>query len=295
MRQRGREPGRPAPGGGATARSRPNGKLQALNLDLSRLKEKYKEAHPEVQKVQVQLEQLRKAKARARPADRGRAPRRVPAAAAARAELRDAIEAQKGQAVAQSRKLTELESLKKQADSANEPLRRAPPEAQRDEHRGLDPEQQRPRCSTARIVPPLPVCPRRARSRSWACSSGSCWAAAYVLLRDYFGEHDQGRRRRRALPAPRPPGRGARAHQGERAPRDRGLPDAPHGPAVRAQGRPGPGGARDGHRPRRRQDDDAREPGQAARRLRREHGGASTATSGAPTSTSGWAWRASRG
>src|SRR5260221_13740797 len=35
------------------------------------------------------------------------------------AELRDAIEAQKSQAVAQSRKLSEYESLKKQADSAS--------------------------------------------------------------------------------------------------------------------------------------------------------------------------------
>ena len=38
-----------------------SGQLATLQLDLSRLKEKFKDAHPEVQKVQAQIEQLKKA------------------------------------------------------------------------------------------------------------------------------------------------------------------------------------------------------------------------------------------
>jgi succinoglycan biosynthesis transport protein ExoP len=95
-----------------------NGKLQSLNMDLSRLKEKYKEAHPEVQKVQVQIDQIRKAKL-ARAVQIEEALRAEYRALQRReSELRQAIETQKGQAVAQSRKLTELDSLKKQADAS---------------------------------------------------------------------------------------------------------------------------------------------------------------------------------
>ena len=95
-----------------------NGKLQGLSLELLRLKEKFKEAHPEVQKVQVQLDLLRKARAtRIQQIEDGlRAEYRQ--LERREAELRDAIDAQKTQAVAQSQKLTELDSLKKKADSA---------------------------------------------------------------------------------------------------------------------------------------------------------------------------------
>ena len=95
-----------------------NGKLQGLNMDLSRLKEKYKEAHPEVQKVQVQIDQIKKAK-QARAGQIEEALRAEYRSLQRReSELKQAIEAQKGQAVAQSRKLTELDSLKKQADAS---------------------------------------------------------------------------------------------------------------------------------------------------------------------------------
>ena len=39
-----------------------NGQIAALTVDLSRMSEKYKEGHPEVQKVQAQVAQFRKAK-----------------------------------------------------------------------------------------------------------------------------------------------------------------------------------------------------------------------------------------
>jgi polysaccharide biosynthesis transport protein len=95
-----------------------NGQLAALNLDLSRLREKFKDAHPEVLKVQAQIEQTQKAKdARAAQIEGGlraeylQLQRRE-------ADLKGAIDGQKAQAASQSRKATELESLKKEADSA---------------------------------------------------------------------------------------------------------------------------------------------------------------------------------
>src|SRR5262249_29618864 len=95
-----------------------NNQLATLNLDLSRLKEKYKEAHPEVQKIQAQIDQIRKAKdaravqlAEGMKAEYAQLQKRE-------GELKSAMDAQKAQAAGQSRKITELETLKKEADSA---------------------------------------------------------------------------------------------------------------------------------------------------------------------------------
>jgi polysaccharide biosynthesis transport protein len=92
--------------------------LAGLNVELSRLKEKYKEAHPEVQKILSQTTQLTKAKAeRARQivsamqAELAQLQRRE-------SELQDAIDKEKAQASSQSRKGAELEALRKEADSA---------------------------------------------------------------------------------------------------------------------------------------------------------------------------------
>jgi capsular exopolysaccharide synthesis family protein len=92
--------------------------LTTLTLDLSRLKEKYREAHPEVQKVQAQLDQIRKAK-------NDRATQIVAGLRAEyaqlqrrEAELRAAIDAQKAQAATQSRKGAELDALRKESDSS---------------------------------------------------------------------------------------------------------------------------------------------------------------------------------
>jgi capsular exopolysaccharide synthesis family protein len=95
-----------------------NAQIAALAVDLGRLSEKFKEGHPEVQKVKAQVEQLKRAKqARAAQildgleAEYAQLRKRE-------AELRGAIDMQKAQAANQSRKATELEALKKEADSA---------------------------------------------------------------------------------------------------------------------------------------------------------------------------------
>jgi polysaccharide biosynthesis transport protein len=96
-----------------------NTQIAGLSVDLGRLGEKFKEGHPEVQKVRAQVEQLKRAK-------KARATQILDGLDAEytqlrkrEAELRGAIDSQKNQAASQSRKATELEALKKEADSAN--------------------------------------------------------------------------------------------------------------------------------------------------------------------------------
>jgi succinoglycan biosynthesis transport protein ExoP len=96
-----------------------NNQLSVLDLELSRLKEKYKEAHPEVQRVQSQVLELRKAKEarfqqviEALRSEYGQLQKRE-------TELKSAIESQKAQATSQSRKGSELEALKKESESAS--------------------------------------------------------------------------------------------------------------------------------------------------------------------------------
>lgn len=95
-----------------------DGQLATLSVELSRLKEKFKPAHPDVQRVQAQFDELQRVKgARANQivsamqAELGQLQKRE-------AELRQAMERQKELAASQSRKTTELEALRKEADSA---------------------------------------------------------------------------------------------------------------------------------------------------------------------------------
>jgi capsular exopolysaccharide synthesis family protein len=95
-----------------------NTQLASLSVDLGRLSEKYKEGHPEVQKIKAQVEQLQRAK-RARAAQVLDGLNAQYAQLRQReAELRGAIDTQKAQAANQSLKATELDLLKKEADSA---------------------------------------------------------------------------------------------------------------------------------------------------------------------------------
>jgi polysaccharide biosynthesis transport protein len=96
-----------------------NSQIAAMSVDLGRLGEKYREGHPEVQKVKAQLEQLKKAR-------QARAVQIVDGLEAEYTqlkkredELRGAIDVQKSQAANQSRKSTELEALKKEAGAQN--------------------------------------------------------------------------------------------------------------------------------------------------------------------------------
>jgi polysaccharide biosynthesis transport protein len=169
--------------GGDPAIAELNGQLQALTLELARLRGKYKEGHPEVRKVQLQMQQLRADyEARVAQIEEGlRAEQRQ--LQRREAELQQAIEAHKTRAAEQSRKLTELESLKRRADSAaglygvllqklNETNIAA--SIQNNNVRLLD-----------RAVPPSqPFWPRKRRIALFAFGVGLLLGAGWVLLRD---------------------------------------------------------------------------------------------------------------
>jgi capsular exopolysaccharide synthesis family protein len=163
-----------------------SGKLQSLNLDLLRLKDKFKEAHPEVQKVQAQIDLLRKARAaRVQQIEDGlRAEYRQ--LERREAELKEAIDAQKTQAVAQSQKLTELDSLKKQADSATG-LYSVLLQKLNETNIAASLQNNNVRLMDRAIVPSAPVWPERRKVALVGLLLGLLAGAGYVLLRDYFG------------------------------------------------------------------------------------------------------------
>ena len=95
-----------------------NTQVATLNAQLGQLKEELKEAHPRVQQVDAQLQQTQQSKA-------ARAKQIVDSMEAKysqlqkqEAELKAAIDDQKKQAAQQSRKASELEARKKEAESA---------------------------------------------------------------------------------------------------------------------------------------------------------------------------------
>jgi len=160
-------------------------KLEGLKIDISRLQEKYKEAHPEIQKVQLQIDQIHKARtARIGQIEQGlRAEHRQ--MQRREAELRDAIEAQKGQAVAQSAKLTELESLKKQADSANN-LYAVLLQKLNETNIAASIQNNNVRLLDRAVVPTAPVSPNKRKIAGLGSVAGLLLGAFFVFLRDYM-------------------------------------------------------------------------------------------------------------
>jgi capsular exopolysaccharide synthesis family protein len=95
-----------------------NAQIATFSVDLSRLKEKYKEGHPEVQKVNTQIAQVQKAKdARAGQIAAG-LQAEFSQLQKRESELQGAIDVQRAQAARGSQKATEIEVLKKEAQSA---------------------------------------------------------------------------------------------------------------------------------------------------------------------------------
>jgi len=95
-----------------------NAQIAQVSNELARLRQQFKEGHPEIQKLLLQVEQAQKAKDK----------QGAQIVAAMRAEyeqlqkregeLRGAIDTEKAQAASQSRKAAELDALKKEAESA---------------------------------------------------------------------------------------------------------------------------------------------------------------------------------
>jgi capsular exopolysaccharide synthesis family protein len=171
--------------GGDQVVSEIGGRVQALTLDLARLREKYKEGHPEVQKVQVQMQQLRK--------DREERIAQIEESLRAEyrqlqrkeAELRSAIDGHKTRAVEQSQKLTELEALKKKADSAAG-LYAVLLQKLNETNIAASLQNNNIRLLDRAVVPTTPVWPRKRQVALFALAAGLVLGAAFVLLRDAF-------------------------------------------------------------------------------------------------------------
>jgi succinoglycan biosynthesis transport protein ExoP len=90
---------------------------QASN-ELTRLGQQYREGHPEIQKLRLQVEQAQKSKERQGEQIVAGMRAEYEQIQKREVELRGAIDTEKGQAASQSRKAAELDALKKEAESA---------------------------------------------------------------------------------------------------------------------------------------------------------------------------------
>ncbi|HKZ31162.1 MAG TPA: polysaccharide biosynthesis tyrosine autokinase [Vicinamibacteria bacterium] len=182
-RRRGRGTGAIPQVGGDQSVAEINGKIQSLNVDLARLREKYKEGHPEVQKIQVQIQQLRKDKdARVAQIEESfRAEYRQ--LQRKESELKAAIDDHKGRAADQSLKMTELESLKKQADSAAG-LYTVLLQKLNETNIAASIQNNNVRLLDRAVVPSTPVWPRKRQVALVGLLGGLLLGAGFVLLRD---------------------------------------------------------------------------------------------------------------
>ena len=182
MRQKGKPDAIPQVGQDETV-SQINARLQSLTLDLARLREKYKEGHPEVQKVQVQITQLEKDK-KARVAQIEESLRAEYRQLRRReADLNAAIDTHKARAAEQSLKLTEVESLKKQADSAAG-LYTVLLQKLNETNIAASIQNNNVRLLDRAVVPTHPVWPRKRQLAIVSLLAGLLLGAGFVLLRD---------------------------------------------------------------------------------------------------------------
>jgi capsular exopolysaccharide synthesis family protein len=160
-----------------------NGRIRALVLDLTRLREQYKEGHPEVQKIQAQTQQLRRDKeTRIAQIEEGlRAEYRQ--LQRKEAELQAAIEDNKSRAAEQSQKLTELESLKKKADSAAG-LYATLLQKLNETNIAASLQNNNIRLLDRAVVPTRPVWPRKRQIALYALAAGLLLGVCWILLRD---------------------------------------------------------------------------------------------------------------
>jgi len=160
-----------------------NGRIQVLTLELAKMRDKYKEGHPEVQKVQAQLKQLRQDRdARVAQIEEGlRAEYRQ--LQRKEAELKSTIEEHKGRAADQSLKMTELESLKKQADSAAG-LYTVLLQKLNETNIAASIQNNNVRLLDRAVVPSAPVWPRKRQIALLGLMAGLLLGAGFVLLRD---------------------------------------------------------------------------------------------------------------
>jgi capsular exopolysaccharide synthesis family protein len=162
-----------------------SGQLATLQLERSRLKEKFKDAHPEVQKVQAQIEQLQKAKDERARQIVGGLEAELGQLRKQESEIRAAIDTQKAQASRDSRKGAELEALRKESDSSKNLYEVL---LQKLNETDIAASIRNNNVSMIeRAVPPhSPVRPQKVRIALMALAAGLVLGVALVLVRDFF-------------------------------------------------------------------------------------------------------------
>jgi polysaccharide biosynthesis transport protein len=161
-------------------------KLQQLQLERSRLKAKFKDAHPEVQRLQTQIEEIRKARTNRIQQIEGGLGTAYRQLQRRETELREAIEAQKGHAAAQSRELSELDSLKRQAESANN-LYSVLLQKLNETNIAASITNDNVRLIDRAMVPRTPAFPEKRKFASSGMLAGFLLGGVFIFLRDYLG------------------------------------------------------------------------------------------------------------
>jgi capsular exopolysaccharide synthesis family protein len=160
-------------------------RLAGLDVELSRLRNKYKDAHPEIQKVESQIAQIRKAKGeRSLEIEQGmRAEYRQ--LQGREAELLGALARQRARATDQTLKVAELESLKKQAETAGN-LYGVLLQKLSETNIAASVQNDNVRIVQRAWPPASPVWPQRGRLAGWAALLGLVLGVGFVLARDYL-------------------------------------------------------------------------------------------------------------
>jgi capsular exopolysaccharide synthesis family protein len=162
-----------------------NRQIAALEVDLSRLQEKFKEAHPEIQKIKAQMDQILRARqARVTEIEQGmRAEYRQ--LQGREAELQAALATETVRAADLSRKIAGLETLKKQADTASN-LYSVLLQKLSETNIAASVQNDNVRVVQRAWKPGAPIWPQKERIAGISLLVGLLLGVGFVLLKDYF-------------------------------------------------------------------------------------------------------------
>jgi polysaccharide biosynthesis transport protein len=162
-----------------------SGQVAALNQELTRLQEKYKAGHPDVQRVEAQIAQLRKARDERATQLVGGMRAELAQLERREAEIRAAIDAQKAQAATQSRKGAELDALRREAESSKN-LYDVLLQKLNESDIAASVRNNNVSLVEAAAVPSSPVRPDKKRIAGFAAMIGLALGIALLFGRDYF-------------------------------------------------------------------------------------------------------------
>ncbi|HEY5908519.1 MAG TPA: GNVR domain-containing protein, partial [Vicinamibacteria bacterium] len=162
-----------------------NGQLSTLRFEMSKLKEKFKDAHPEVQKLQGQIDQVQKAKAERGRQIVGGLEAELAQLRRQEAETRAAVDTQKAQASRDSRKGAELDALRKESESSKN-LYEVLLQKLNETDIAASIRNNNVTVVERAVAPMSPVRPQKVRLAAMALLAGLALGIALVFVRDFF-------------------------------------------------------------------------------------------------------------